>query len=50
LGENKDEEEAFMIRKIGQEGIDLLKARARYTVKIDRELIKLYLEKRIEEL
>ncbi len=49
FSENRDEEEAFMINKLGQRGVDMLKARAR-VIDLDRELIKLYLEEQIKLL
>ena len=51
LGENHDEEKAFMIHKLGQEGLDMLQARARTPARyIDKNAITLYLKAQIKEL
>jgi hypothetical protein len=49
LSENRDEEEIFMIRKLGQQGVDLLRSRSRQ-IKPDKELIRLYLREQIRLL
>jgi 5-methylcytosine-specific restriction endonuclease McrA len=48
--ENDEYEQDFMIKRLGQERYDLVKARGRYTGKTDRDLIKLYLKEKIKEL
>jgi len=50
LDENRDEEKAFMIRKLGQQGVDMLKARTRAYGMPDRVLITIYLKQKIKEL
>ena len=50
LGENREEDKAFLINKIGQREFDMLEGRARITQKIDRDAIKLYLEEQIRKL
>ena len=50
FGENREEEEEFMLRKLGQERYDMLSCRARTIQKVDREIVRLYFEQRIKEL
>jgi len=39
-----------MIKRLGQERYELVKARGRYTGKTDRALVELYLKQKIKEL
>ncbi len=48
--ENRDEEREFMLRKLGQEGFDMLEGRVRIYGKVDREAVKLYLREQIKKL
>jgi len=51
FGENRNEEEAFMLRKLGQRGLDMLNSRARTPARyLDREAIKIWLTQEIEKL
>ena len=50
LGENRDEEEALMVQRLGQERFDLLNVRAEILVKPDREAIRLYIKNKLREL
>lgn len=39
-----------MLRKLGQEGFDMLEGRVRIYGKVDREAVKLYLREQIKKL
>jgi hypothetical protein len=50
FGENRDEEVAFMIKKLGQKAFDNLQIRAQLHWKVDEQAVKLYLREKIKEL
>ena len=50
FGENRNEEEVFMLRKLGQYRLDMLNSRARRIGKPDKEAIKIWLQIEIKKL
>ena len=50
FGENKEEEKAFMLQKLGQRAYDMLEVRANTPQKVDEQAIELYLRIKIKEV
>lgn len=48
--ENRKEEEAFLLQKLGQDRFDMLEARSRTPQKVDVDLLTLYFEQILKEL